>query len=91
MDAVYTTGILRSWDIRGGFGFIESPTNVLPLKRFFLHLSEIQCGPNPPIVGSLVRFETKPSRKPGHYPLAVRAWVIDPNELNPSNLKKGVE
>jgi len=83
MDATHKTGILRSWNVPRGFGFIESPSPVLPLKQFFLHLSEIQCGPNPPIVGSLVRFEVAPPRKEGQLPLAKRAWIIDPSELTP--------
>jgi cold shock CspA family protein len=81
MDAVYKTGILRSFNVARGFGFIETPAPVLPLLRFFLHISEIKCGPNPPIIGSLVRFEVAPPRKEGQLPLAVRAWIIDPNEL----------
>jgi len=88
MDAVYKTGILRSWNIQRGFGFLESPTNVLPLQRFFLHISEIKCGLNPPLVGSLARFEVDPPRKAGQLPLAVRAWIIDPSELTPPTAAK---
>jgi cold shock CspA family protein len=88
MDAVYRTGIIRGWNVARGFGFIESPTNVLPLQRFFLHLSEIQCGPNPPVVGSLARFEVAPPRKEGQLPLAKRAWIIDPSELTPPTAAK---
>jgi len=82
-EPIFKTGILRSWNVARGFGFVERPTAVLPLERYFLHLSEIKCGPNPPLVGSLVRFETAPARKLGQLPLAVRVWVIDPSELTP--------
>jgi cold shock CspA family protein len=88
---VYKTGILRSWNTARGFGFLESPTNVLPLQRFFLHISDIQCGPNPPVVGSLARFEIGPPRKPGQLPLAVRVWIIDPSEIGPGAEKPAAE
>jgi cold shock CspA family protein len=83
MDSVYKTGVLRSWNAPRGFGFIEGLTHVLPLQRYFLHISQIQCGPNPPLIGSLVRFEVSPPRKPEQLPLAKNAWIIDPSEISP--------
>jgi cold shock CspA family protein len=74
-------GLLRSWNAERGFGFIECPTTKLPLKRYFLHLSEILEGTNPPPVGGLVRFQEAPPRKEGQLPLAKKAWFFDAKDI----------
>jgi len=80
-EVIIKIGLLRSWVAARGFGFVESPTSRLPLERYFLHISDILEGSNPPPVGSLVRFEVGPPRKEGQLPLARKAWIIDPKDV----------
>ncbi len=80
-EAIMKVGILRSWVAHRGFGFLEVPSNTFPVQMYFLHVSEIQHGENPPPVGSMVRFEIGPARGANKYPNALKAWIIDPAEL----------
>lgn len=75
MEALFKTGILRAWSPRG-FGFIEVPRDTFPIQQYFLHVTEIKDGPNPPAVGSIVRFEHAPPRKAGQGPTAKNAWIV---------------
>jgi cold shock CspA family protein len=81
-DVIIKIGLLRSWVAARGFGFIEVPTATLPLQRFFLHISDILEGSNPPPVGSMVRFEVGPPRKQGQLPIAQKAWIIAPKNVS---------
>ena len=81
-DVIIKVGLLRSWLTSRGFGFIESPSTTLPLQRYFLHINDIEHGPNPPLVGSLIRFEVAPPRKTGECPGAKKAWIIDPKDVS---------
>lgn len=76
MDTQYKTGILRGWNAAKGYGFIEVPTSTFPLLKYFLHINEIKDGPNPPPVGSIVRLEPAPPRKPGQLPMAKNVVII---------------
>jgi cold shock CspA family protein len=80
-DVIIKIGLLRSWVAPRGFGFIEVPTTTLPLQRYFLHISDILEGSNPPPVGSLVKFEVGPPRKAGQLPLAKKAWIVAPKDV----------
>ena len=80
-DVIIKIGLLRSWIVARGFGFIEVPTTTLPLQRYFLHISDILEGSNPPPVGSMVRFEVGPPRKEGQLPLAKKAWIVAPKDV----------
>jgi len=80
-DVIIKIGLLRSWVAARGFGFIEVPTTTLPLQRYFLHISDILEGSNPPPVGSLVRFEVGPARKAGQLPAAKKAWIVAPKDV----------
>jgi cold shock CspA family protein len=72
----FKTGIRRTWNSARGFGFIETPSNAFPLQKHFLHISMIKDGPNPPELGSIVRFEPGPPRKEGQLPVANNAWIV---------------
>jgi hypothetical protein len=75
-DVEIVVGILRSWNINRGFGFLEQPTPSFPIKRYFLHVRDILEGPCPPPVGSLVRFEIAPPLKDGKFPMAKKALIV---------------
>ena len=68
-DSKYTRereGILTSWNKNRGFGFVTLSVKTFPMKKYFLHVSEILEGENPPTVGAVVRFEVSnaaPGRK----------------------------
>jgi len=81
-DVIIKIGLLRSWVAARGFGFVEVPTTTLPLQRFFVHISDILEGSNPPPVGSMVRFEVGPARKAGQLPSAKKAWIIAPKDVS---------
>lgn len=81
MESDVKVGLLRSWNAERGFGFVECPSPKLPLQRYFLHITEILEGTNPPPVGGLLRFQEAPPRKEGQLPLAKKAWFFDPKEL----------
>jgi hypothetical protein len=80
-DVIIKIGLLRSWNTGRGFGFIDVPTTVFPLEKYFLHVSDILEGSNPPPVGSMVRFEVGPPRKVGKLPTARKAWIIAPKDV----------
>ena len=75
-ESRFKTGILRSWNATRGFGFVECPRNTFPIQKYFLHVSMIKDGPCPPEIGSIVRFESGPSRKEGQLPVANNAWIV---------------
>lgn len=77
MEPIYKTGILRSFNAKRGFGFVTETTNTLPVKKYFLHISMVKDGPNPPQVGSIVRFTPGPVRKAGELPSATDAWIVE--------------
>jgi cold shock CspA family protein len=81
-DVTIMIGLLRSWNTARGFGFIDVPTAVFPLKKYFLHVSDILEGSNPPPVGSMVRFEVGSPRKAGQLPIAKKAWIIAPKNMS---------
>jgi hypothetical protein len=80
-DVIIKIGLLRSWVADRGFGFIEVPSSTFPIQKYFLHVSEILEGSNPPPVGSMVRFEAGAARPNGKYPNAQKAWIIAPQNV----------
>jgi hypothetical protein len=80
-DVIIKIGLLRSWNSDRGFGFLEVPSATFPIHKYFLHVSEICEGTNPPPVGSMIRFEAGPPRNNGKYPNARKAWVIAPTNV----------
>lgn len=80
-NVIIKIGLLRSWNTGRGFGFIDVPTTVFPLQKYFLHVSDILEGSNPPPIGAMVRFEVGPARKAGQLPAAKKAWIIEPKDV----------
>ena len=62
--------------VRRGFAFLTEINGTFPVKKYFLHFSEIKAGPNPPPLGSIVRFTPGPIRKAGELPSALDAWIV---------------
>lgn len=88
-DSVFKTGILRSWNVQRGFGFVEVPGNTFPIQKYFMHVSMVMEGPCPPPVGSIVRFESGPKRKEGELPTCLKAWIVSlpdaPAQVKPTS------
>lgn len=75
-DNDFKLGILKSYNQKKGYGFIEEDSDVFPVQGAFAHYTQFRNGPNPPRVGSLVRYRTTSPRQIGQLPLAVDVWVL---------------
>ena len=81
MDVAIKIGLLRSWNMERGYGFIDVPSATFPVQKYFLHATDILEGSNPPPVGSIVRFEAGPPRRAGKFPAASKALIIPPGDV----------
>lgn len=80
-DVEIVIGLLTSWNSERGFGFVTLPIKTFPIKKYFLHISEILEGENPPSVGSMVRFEVGPAGPGAKFFSARKALVVAPKDV----------
>lgn len=80
-DVEIVIGLLTSWNLDRGFGFVTLPVRTFPIKKYFMHVSDILEGENPPCVGSMVRFEVGPAAPGSKFLSAKKAWVIAPKNV----------